>query len=761
MYRYFFKLLSFFFLVNVSYAEPLSSIEISGLESISRGTVLNFLPIEVGEDVSDFDHEEAIKSLEKTDFFSHIKVNLRGNKLTVVLKENPTLKYFDFSGFKEDEVLNEQLIEDIKSNFNLRKGKIFLKKNLDNLMQQIVNLYRSNGFYNAVISINSDIDEKNRIGIEILINEGNKALIRSFKISGNNYFENKELLDLFEIGEPDFFLINYFTEKDSFSYEKFNAGISFIKSKYLNDGFLDYKILKKEISFVKEENKLDISIIIDEGPRYKLSKLNFISEISDLDKEKFRDLIDIKNDSFYSQKKLSVGLSEIAKIFQDKGYIFTKINSRISKINDDNSIEVDILIDESIKAYINRIEISGNTRTQDDVIRRELKLLEGQVFSQKDLNKSIERIKRLGFFSDVNFDLAKDKNNSDSVTLNINVIESKTGEISIGLSHSNSSGASINAGITQNNILGTGNIFNATLSNSSAVKETSFYFKDPYFNNLGHSISYGLFDKNIDAENLDAASYSISETGFILGYGIPLSNVSNIFAETRLSSLDLKCGNDLKTLYEISDCSSNNDLDSKLNLTYSLDSLNDFFFPSNGSKNILSATVTLPISDYKYYQIESLHNHYSPIFDSKTLKLSSRIKLSSGFGGDSLPFFKRYFEGGSSSVRGFDFNSLGEKYLNGKPKGGELSIITSAGIASSLNFLGIDNQNMKGILFIDAGSLYPKLNDFDLSDIRSSTGVQFAWITPIGPLGFNFAKPIRKKSGDTTETFSFELGTKF
>ena len=743
------------------YAERIKVININGLDTISRGTVLNYLPVEVGDDPSKADLNVAAKSLLDTNFFSEVSIKYINDNLNITVSENPTIKFFEVINFKEDEVLSEKTIDEIKDNFNLNVGKVFVNSELNNLLDQLGNLYRYNGFYDFKIAPILKTDINNRIGITLDINEGERALIKSFSIKGSKHFNEATLLDEFEIGEPDFYLLNLITEKDKFSIQKFEAGISQVNTKYQNSGFLDFAILDKSIMYQPEDKSLIISLNVREGNRYKIGSIVFPDSISTEIKQKLRQFIELSDHEFLDRKKLLRGIESIAKYFQNQGFAFSVVESKVTKATKMGELTISILIDESVLTYIDRIVISGNNKTQDDVIRRQMKLLEGQIYSKKDLDESINKIKRLGYFSDVKYSLVPslDKTKAD---LKIEVTETKTGEISVGLSHSNSTGAAITAGISQNNILGTGNILNANYSNSSAVKEISFYFKDPFFNDHNHSISYGYFDKQIDAANLDASNYSISESGFVAGYGIPLGEFSNIFVENRTSTIDLTCGSDLSNIYEINQCGSNDDFDSKLKFSYIENSLNDFYFPTDGSKTNMTFTFSLPgISDFKYYQIESAYRLYNPIFDDKTFKFSTRVNFAEGYGNKSLPFYKRYFEGGSSSVRGFDFNSLGSKYLNGKPKGGELSFVSSIGLSSSLNFLGIDNPNMRGIIFSDAGAISEKLNDFELDDIRSSVGVQFSWLTPIGPLGFNLAKPLIKKSGDSTETFSFELGAKF
>jgi len=755
-------LLPLFLLISSSaFSEKISSIDIFGLNTISRGTVLEYIPFEVGDEINDQTLLSIDKSLKKTGFFSNISLKIIKNILEITLTENPTIKFLEFKNYKNDLVLNDQMIDSIKINSGLGVGKIYSKDQLNKLINQLLSLYKTNGFYKTKISLKVVNDSQNRIGIELLFNEGERALIKSFNVKGSSYFDEADLVDLFEIGEPDFYLLNFFTEKDHFSSTKFDAGIEILKNKYFNIGFLDLKILSKDVKYNEEDDSLNILISIDEGTQYKVGNINFIGNLSKKERNYLRSLVKINDGEFLNRKDLFKGIKSISDFYQNRGYAFTTISSDIKRTETISSLDIDIQIDNNIKAYIDRIEIYGNTRTQDNVIRRKFTILEGQIYSKQQIENSINQLKALGYFSDVNYKVERKSATSDKVQLTINVTETKTGEISIGMSHSNATGASLNAGITQENILGTGNTFNANFSNSDAVKETSFYFKNPYFNNKGHSISYGFFDKQIDAANLDASDYSISELGFIFGYGFPLSESSLIFGETKLSSSDLTCGSNLKNIYEIQQCSKTSNTDTILSLSYKNNTLNDFYFPTDGNQTLLSSSISLPFSDNKYFQIESIFKKYSPILTEKTFKFSTRLKFASGYGNDNLPFYKRYYEGGSSSVRGFDFNSLGAKYSDGKPKGGEVSLVSSIGVASNLDFIGIDNPNMRGILFTDAGTVSEKISDFSISDIRSSVGVQFSWLTPIGPLGFNFATPIIKKSNDSTRTFSFELGSKF
>jgi len=752
----------FIFLVSFnSFSAELKKINITGLDSISKGTVLNYLPIEVGDDVLDASLDFLKESLFKTNLFSEINVQFNDSTLFVLLKENPTIKFLDIKNFKEDKVLSEKIIDELKQNFELTNGKVFSKANFEKLLGNINFLYQDKAYFKSKIKVDTEIDQDNRIGIVIDIEENEQALISSFEISGTRYFPESDLIDLFSIGEPDIFIINYFTEKNHFSKKALNAGIESIKSKYLESGFLDIRIADTTVKYLDEKDSLSISILIDEGKQYRLKNINFRGELLKLKSSDLRSYIAVNDGDIFKRKDIVSGLNKIASLYHDLGYAFANVNSNLSTSKNSDLIEVNVDVDLDKRIFLNRIDITGNFTTQDDVIRRALLLNEGEVYSKEELTESIKRVKRLGFFSKVDYEIKRHKVDNDKVDIFIEVEETKTGEISVGLSHSNSTGASLTAGISQKNILGTGNTLKAAFSNSDAVQEASFYFLDPNFNSSGHSISYGFFDKSTDAANLDTSSYNLDETGVKFGYGVPTSINSNIFGEIKIASIDLTCGSSLLS-DESSQCLSNADIDTNLTLTFSDDSLNDFYFASEGSKNILTSSLSLPVGDYKYYQILASHRSYHPVMRDKVFKASTRLNYASGYGGKELPFFKRFYEGGSSSVRGFDFNSLGAKYSStGKPKGGELSVVSSLALISSLDFAGLDNENMRLGGFVDVGNLSEKTSNFDIADMRVSAGIQFSWLTPIGPIGVVYAQPLVKKSTDKTQSFAFELGATF
>jgi len=747
-------------------AAPIKSIEILGLNVVSRGTVLSYLPVEAGDEYGKKTSGQIIRALYKTGFFKDVEVSQDDQILKIKIQENPSIKHVEIINYT-DKVINKDYLSKVLESMNLSQGKIFNKKQLNELIKQMKSSYVSRGYYSVEITKTVEIDVQNRVGIELDVSEGEVARISAMKINGSQIHKEKDLLDLFEIGEPDFFILNYFTEKDHYSKIALDAGIEAMKSLYTSDGYLDFKINKINTDLSDDKKSISVDIQISEGVQYTIGTIQFTGDLLNQSLDDLRNLLLIKKDDVFERKKIIKSVQAVTDVFSDQGYAFAKINPITSENNKNHTIALNINVDLNQKVYINRITITGNTRTQDEVIRREIRLSEGSLYSNSELNESVKRIRRLGFFSDVKMHVSKLQNTTDKININFDLDETKTGQMSIGITQSNSAGTSFNFGIQEKNFLGTGNTLNVNFSNSKAVTTGSFYFEDPYFTDEKHSISYGFFSKTLDGLELVSNAYQIDEVGVSLGYGVPLTESTRINSKIRASNKDLTCTDSFK-LDEPEQCPTIGNKTSKtdlnLNLNWSGSSLNQAYNPTEGSKNSLDLSVSLPMADYGYYKLNANHKNYRAINKNLTFKVRGNIGVAQGYGGKDVPFFERYYGGGGSSIRGFKFNSLGPTYSNpgqsGNAKGGELSILTGASIISPIKFVN-DSDNMRMSAFVDAGGIYDKVSNFNLDELRMSAGVAFSWLTPVGPLGIYAAKPLIKKSNDETTTFEFTIGSTF
>jgi outer membrane protein insertion porin family len=522
---------------------------------------------------------------------------------------------------------------------------------------------------------------------------------------------------------------------------------------------MDFQILDISKNLNNDNQKMDIEIQISEGIQFKLGDISFSGETLSLSSKDLRSIFSLSKGDIFNRKIIVNDIQKVIDVYSDQGYAFVDVSPTTNDFLD--SIDVDVNISLNKKVYINRITISGNTRTKDEVIRREIGVSEGSLYSKSTIKNSILKLRRLGYFSDVQMDVNEIEGFDDKLDLSFKVEETKTGSLSFTVSHSNNYGASVGFGIKEKNIFGSGNTLNADLKLAESYQRSSFYFENPYFNEDGHSISYGAFLSKIDDDDIMKESYEISSKGLNFGYGIPLTENTRLNSSIEYSQNEIKCGSSFSTSdYENAQCSVKNNDEVSLNLNWNESTLNNYMYPTEGSSNQIDFNIALPVADYKYYKINAGHSSYSPISENLTLKLTGNIGIASGYGGKELPFYKRYFAGGSGSVRGFAKRSLGPEYINNKAKGGELSVLGSVNLISPAFFVK-DSKNMRINTFVDAGNIFEKSSNFEFDQLRMSTGVGLAYLSPIGAIGFYWTTPILKKSGDTIENFSFSLGTGF
>ena len=761
-------LLTLFFSIQVS-ANPINKINFVGLNFNSESTLLKIIPFKIGQDFSSSVSDQIIEVLFKTGYFSDIKIVKGDNDLTITLKENPYIKYFDInintgSGFaawlkNEKAFLTDDLLKEYSDDNKLSAGNVYTKTKLADFIAFLEGKFLESGYYNVEIDSTLDLDQQNKIGVELDITQGNKATIGSLNISGASELSEKELLKLFKIGEADMSLINFFTNKDRYSDAELTQGLDIISNTYFDSGYLDFKVVNVETNLSEDKEEIFIDIEISEGIQYKLGQVSFEGELGNFSLDDLNGSISMNKGDVFNRNSIINDIQKLTDMYADQGYAFVDINPITSDFLD--AINVNFNISLNKKVYVNRISISGNTRTQDEVIRREIGVSEGGLYSRSALRDSLLKLRRLGYFSDVQLSTSEVEGMPDKIDLSFIVEETKTGAISFSLSHSNNYGISVGAGIQEKNIFGSGNTLNADLKISKSFNKVSLYFMNPNFNDEGHSVSFGAFKSEINDDDVTENSYEIDSKGLTLGYGIPLTKDTRINTQLEYSKNKIKCGTLFSgSGYESSQCATTNKDEFKLNVNWNESTLNDYLYPTEGRANDLAVGISLPLGDYRYYNLSANHSSYTPINENVTLKLTGNFDLAKGYSGKELPFYKRYFGGGSGSVRGFGNKTLGPLYPNGAAKGGELSLLGSANLITPAFFFD-NNENMRLSAFIDAGNIYEKSSSLKLGDLRMSAGLGFAYLSPIGSIGFYVATPIMKKSGDTIEDFGFSLGTGF
>jgi len=761
--------LLFLFFTTQVYANPINKIDFIGLNNSNESTLLELLPFEIGQNFSPYLSDKILDSLFKTGLFEDVRIVKNQNSLEITLKENPNIKYFDVnlnssSGFSswikgEKLFLTPEIVSEYLKDSELETGNIYSKRKLEEFISFLESKYVASGYFNAVIKKNIQLDVQNRVGIQLDITQGVRVTIDSFSISGSEKFLEKDLLKLFKIGTADFALVNYFTNKDNFTESKLRSGIDIMTQTYFDSGYLDFEIVEVKTNLNENKDKISINIQISEGIQYKLGDVSFEGELGNVSFSELNNNISMVKGDVFNRNLIIDNIQSLTDLYADQGYAFVEINPITSEFLDSVNINFEISLNK--KTYLNRITISGNTRTQDDVIRREIGISEGGLYSRSILRNSLLKLRRLGFFSNVQISTSEVEGMSDKIDINFTVEETQTGSVSLSMSHNNNYGVSFGAGIQEKNIFGSGNTLNAELKVSESFNKISMYFMNPNFNDEDHSISIGAFRSELDNDDVATNSFEIDSTGVTFGYGLPLSDNTRVNGDLEYSKNDIKCSSLFSgSEYESSQCATKENDEFKATVSWSKNTLDNYLYPTEGVNNSLSAGISLPLGDYRYFNITANHSSYNSISPSATLKLTGSIELSKGYSGKQLPFYKRHFGGGSGSIRGFGNKTLGPLYPNGKAKGGEISILGSANLILPAFFFK-DNDKMRMSAFIDAGNIYEKSSSIKLGDIRMSTGFAFAYLSPIGAIGAFISTPILKKSGDIIDDFGFSLGAGF
>jgi len=758
------------FLTTQVFANSINKINFIGLNTSSESSLLEILPFKIGQDFSPYLSDKIIESLFQTGLFSNITILKNNDSLDIKVTENPLIKFFDISlnsgsgisnWIKNEKIyLSQEVLNDYLNESNLSIGNVYTKIKLTEFTSLLENKYAKSGYYNVEIIKNINLDAQNRIAIDLVITQGERATIDSFKISGNDKFQEKELLKLFKIGEEDIALINYFTNKNNYSDSELRNGIALMTSNYFDAGYLDFQIVNVDSKLDESNEKISINIEVSEGIQYKLGEISFEGEIGNFSLIELNSIITMNKGDVFNRNSIIQNIQDLTDMFADQGYAFVEVNPITSEFID--SVNIKFTISLNKRVYLNRINISGNTRTQDEVIRREIGISEGGLYSRSELRESLLKLRRLGYFSDVQISTNKVEGMKDKIDITFTVEETQTGSVSLSMSHSNSYGISFGAGIQEKNIFGSGNTLNADLKVSESFNKISFYFMNPNYNDEGHSISFGAFRSEIKDNDVAKDSYEIDSTGLNFGYGIPLTSDTRLNTGLEYSKNDIKCSTLFSgSGYESAQCQSKSSDEFKANVSWNQNTLNSYLYPTEGVNNSVNAGISLPLGDYRYFNINANHASYKPVINSTTtLKLTGDFNLSQGYSGKELPFYKRHFGGGSGSVRGFGNKTLGPLYPNGKAKGGEISILGSANLITPAFFFE-NNEKMRMSAFIDGGNIFEKSSNIKLDDIRMSAGFGFAYLSPIGSIGAFVSTPILKKDGDIIEDFGFSLGTGF
>jgi outer membrane protein insertion porin family len=748
-----------------------SEIKIEGLQRIPDGTLLNYMPIVVGDPIDDNQVTYAISELYKTGFFANVKFFRDGDTLLVRVKERPSIADVEFTGNSD---IDDDALKDALLNIGVTRGQIYNRSLLEKLTLELERVYFSQGKYGVKIKTEvTDLDQ-NRVDIDITISEGQVALIKHINIVGNEAYDDETLLDELESGVPSSWAL--FSSADEYSKPKLNGDLEKIRSYYLDRGYIRFTIESTQVSITPDKQDIYITVNVSEGDRYKISSSQLTGELV-VNRQTMESQIFTRQGMYFSRSLMTNSKKRLEDQMGRIGYAFSEV--KVTPEIDDVSKEVALTYYAipGEKVYVRRIDIFGNDSTQDQVFRREMRLMEGSILASDKLERSKTRIQRLPYVETVSIDTVPVPGSSTQVDLKVKVEEKLAGSFNIGAGFSQTQGLIFNVGLTQENLFGTGKRLALNINTDRANTIYSGSYTNPYYTIDGISRTVSLSFRDRDATEELINNFQTNSGDLNISYGIPLSEFNTLSLGYGLSHIKI-IPSTINPSVDVTLFLAQNDGQTRFNsltfnTSFSHDTRNRTVFANAGSQQTIGLNMTVPGSDLEYYKISYITNTYIGVTSATTLLLRSNVAYGDGYGKtSSLPFFERYFAGGIRTVRGFESNSLGPRDpVSGFAVGGNMRVTGGADYIFPIPFVEKPPSSLRLSLFLDIGNVYlnnfhtfdaePGDNGFQVDQLRSSYGASLVWISPIGPLRFSYAETINDVPGDDLRAFQFSIGSFF
>ena len=744
-----------------SHAEDKFIIEdiiLKGLQRVDPGSIYGYLPFEVGDTFNSSSTPTIIKTLFKSKFFNDIVIERDGNKLIIIFDERPTIVDIDFEGLED---IDDEQLDKILDAANIAPGRIYDNSVLERIKSELREQNFARGIYTVDIKIEENLLPENRIYLKVLVSTGVRAKIKQIKITGNRSYSDKKLKRNFETALPIWYM--FWSTRGTYSSPMLQGDLDRLTSFYQDKGFMDFTIESTQVSLSKNKEEVYITININEGKQYIVEKIHvsgkLIAPIHEI-----AELIEIKTGEYISKTKILQSTENIKARLGEEGYAFSRINAMPGKTKEGDTVDVNFFIDPGTRAYVRRINISGNITTQDEVLRREIRQMEGGWYSSSAILLSKKRLERLAYVDNVIVKEVRVPGSTNKIDLNVSVKEKLSGNFNIGAGLGGSgTGLSLSAGIEQDNFLGFGSKVAINVDTGKTSKNYSFSFYNPYHNLDSVSRSFGFNVQTTKTDNTDTvADYEADRIGLNYSYGLPMTENNRFNLELRYLKWDVEStsGSSDEILNFLS--KNGNKFDNfSFRVTYSIDTRDSTTFTRNGFKTSLGTEVFVPGSDLEYYKVTFRTDSFFEINRDRdiVLRLKGRTYYGQGYGGtDGLPFYDKFKMGGPKSVRGFRKNSLSPLDSTGKPLGGDFALAGSSELIFKPPFeLPLDN--LRTAFYADFGAAFKDYDSADFGDIKGSVGLSIKWVSPFGGISISFSKPVNKEEGDKTESFQFNLGT--
>jgi outer membrane protein insertion porin family len=759
-------------------------IRVEGIQRTEAGTVFSYLPVRVGDTFNDEKAAAAIKALYATGFFKDVRVEADGNVLVIMVEERPAIASVDFTGTKEFDKV--QLTKSLKD-LGLGESRILDKSLVDRAEQELKRQYLSRGLYGVQITTTITPLERNRVGVTFAVDEGEVARIKKINIIGNKVFSDSDLQDQIKLSTPGWF--TWYSKADQYSKQKLAGDIEALRSFYLNRGYLEMQVESTQVAISPDKKDIYITINIIEGQKFTVADIKLDGELLGRENE-LESLVTLKKGDAYSGEKMNETTRKITERMGVFGYAFANVNASPDINREKSEVTFTIFVDPGKRVYVRRINIGGNDRTRDEVIRREFRQFESSWYEGDKIRLSRDRLGRLGFFIDTNVDTIEVPGAPDQVDLNVNVSEKPTGNVMIGAGFSSSEKLTLTGSINQANAFGTGNNIGISVNTSRVYRTIAIQHTNPYFTEDGVSKTTEVFLRTSRPPlYLSDVNYRVVTRGGNVSFGVPFTEIDRVFLGAGIEDTTVDTYTNSPSRYREFVHNANNDpgafnplsstdgvgnahtMAFPLTAAWQRDNRDSALIPTKGRYRRANLEIS-PAGSSTYYRTTYQEQYFLPLnlSNTATLALNGEINYGGALGDNAYPIFKNYFAGGIGTVRGYQAGSLsisersrglGDTRFN-LPIGGSARLIMNAELQMPFPGTGVD-RSLRWFTFFDAGQVFNPENGekINLSDLRYSTGLGLSWISPVGPLKLSLGYPMNPQSYDRTQRFQFQLGTGF
>jgi len=729
-------------------------IRVEGLQRTEPGTVFSYLPVKVGETMTEEKAQAALRALFATGFFRDVRLDVENDVLIVYVEERPAIASVDFSGVKEFEPDN---LRKVLREMGIAEGRVFDRAAVDAAEQELKRQYLSRGRYAAEVQTTITPLERNRVGINFSVTEGDVAKIRGINLVGAHAFPEKELLEQFALRTPGW--LTWYTKQDQYSRQKLSADLETLRSYYLNRGYLDFSIDSTQVSITPDRQDIYITINVTEGEKYTVTDVQLAGQLL-LAAEELQRLVRVKSGDVYSRERLVESVKAINDRLGNEGYAFANANP-VPKIDKEKrTVAFTIVIDPGRRVYVRRINVGGNTRTRDEVIRREMRQLEGAFFDASRIQLSKQRIDRTQYFKDVGVETVPVAGATDQVDVNFTVEEKPTGALLFGAGFSTTEKLILSGSVTQQNVFGSGKSITVNVNSGRVNQVYALSYLNPYYTIDGVSQGFDVYKRDTDASTLSIGAYVTRTLGGGVRFGYPLSETESLSFGLSAESVKLETFTNSPSSYVTFVNQFGNDYRYGAGtIGIGSDTRDSAIQTTRGS--VSRTALEVAGGDLQYYRLNVSYQWFRPLSRTLTLALNGDLGYARGFGDKPVPFFKNYYVGGPGSVRGFRPYSLGPQDSDGNSLGGARKVVGNAEVLFPVPGAA-QEKSLRLAAFVDAGQVFGAGEKFSVSDLRYSAGVALAWSSPFGPLKLSIAEPLNEKKGfDRVQRLQFTFGTAF